>query len=212
MIVCGLTGGIGSGKSTVSALLAERGAVIVDADAIVRELQQPGMPLLDVLAERFGSAIVDVDGVLDRSALAAVAFVDAESVADLNAIVHPAVHTEINRRLADHAATDAVVVLDIPLLEERGRYGMQAVVVVDADPVVAVARLVEQRGMDRTDAERRFAAQLSRKDRRALADRVIDNSGDRDALDSQVDEVWAWMRALKPRSDERSSDLGPQGG
>lgn len=198
MIVCGLTGGIGSGKSTVSAMLAERGAVIVDADLIVRELQQPGTPLLDVLAERFGSAIVDVDGVLDRSALAAVAFVDAESVADLNAIVHPAVRAEINRRLAELAATDSVVVIDIPLLEERGRYGMQAIVVVDVDPVVAVARLVEQRGMDRTDAERRVAAQMSRKERRALADRIIDNSGDREALTTQVDDVWAWMNTLEP--------------
>lgn len=200
MIVCGLTGGIGSGKSTVSALLAERGAVIVDADVIVRELQQPAMPLLDVLAERFGAAIIDVDGALDRSALAAVAFHDAESVGDLNAIVHPAVHTEITRRLAEHAATDAVVVLDIPLLEERGRYGMQGIVVVDVDPAVAVTRLVEQRAMDRADAERRFAAQMSRKERRALADRIIDNSGDREALIAQVDDVWAWMQSMPSQS------------
>lgn len=205
MIVCGLTGGIGSGKSTVAAMLVERGAIVIDADAIVRELQQPGAPLLDVLAERFGRNIIGSDGVLDRSALASTAFADAESVAALNDIVHPAVRAEMARRLGGHDGSDAVVVLDIPLLDERGDYGMAAIVVVDVDPDVAVKRLVHQRNMDPGDAARRIAAQMSRHDRRALADQVIDNSGDQAALAAQVDEVWGWMQTL-PSHEPSTSD------
>ena len=119
MIVVGLTGGIGSGKSTVTELLARRGAVIVDADAIVHELQRPGAPLLDDLAARFGRDIITADGALDRGKLAALVFGDDRAVRDLNAIVHPAVRAEIARRVASHAGTDNVVVLDIPLLTER---------------------------------------------------------------------------------------------
>ena len=116
MILVGLTGGIGSGKSTVSALLAERGAVIVDADAIVKELQQAGTPLLAALAERFGAGIIRADGALDRPALAAIVFADDAALADLNGIVHPAVREEIARRIDAEADTDHVVVLDTPLL------------------------------------------------------------------------------------------------
>jgi dephospho-CoA kinase len=198
MIVVGLTGGIGSGKSTVSRLLARRGAVIVDADAIVHELQQPGAPLLGVLAERFGDEIIGADGELDRPKLAELAFGDPDAVRDLNAIVHPAVREEIARRVAEHAGTNKVVVLDIPLLTDRDTYRMAALVVVDVDPEVAVQRVAADRAMSAEAVRERMARQISREQRLALADRVIDNTGDRAALARQVDDVWAWMHTLPP--------------
>lgn len=126
MILVGLTGGIGSGKSTVSALLAERGAVVVDADAIVRDVQAPGTPVLAAIVERFGSSVLAPDGTLDRQALADVVFHDDAALGDLNALVHPAVGAEIARRLEEAAGTDAVVILDVPLLVESGRDDMGA--------------------------------------------------------------------------------------
>lgn len=198
MIVVGLTGGIGSGKSTVSKLLAERGAVIVDADAIVHELQRPGTPVLAAIAERFGADIIAIDGALDRAKLAEVAFADADSLKALNKIVHPAVQAEMAARVLAEADTDHVVVLDIPLLkaEHRQRNGMVAVLVVDVPVDVAVERVVAQRGMDEADARARIANQIPRDERRALADRVIDNSGDLQSLERQVDDVWAWLQTL----------------
>ena len=198
MILVALTGGIGSGKSTVSALLAERGALVVDADAIVRELQAAGQPLLGQLAERFGPEIIRPDGSLDRAALAAVAFTDDAALADLNAIVHPAVRAEMARRVEAAAGTDQVVVMDIPLLTVHSGYDYAAVLVVDVPVETAVQRLVEARGMDEADARARIAKQITREERVALADRVIDNSGDRAALEAQVDDVWDWVRRLPP--------------
>ncbi|HLM64473.1 MAG TPA: dephospho-CoA kinase [Acidimicrobiales bacterium] len=198
MLVVGLTGGIGSGKSTVSSLLAERGAVVVDADAITRELQRPGTPVFAAMAERFGPGIVAADGTLDRPAIADVVFGDAGALADLNAIVHPAVGGEIVRRLADLQATDCVVVLDVPLLvESANAYPVGGLVVVDVDPEVAVRRLVEHRGMREADVRARMARQADRKERLARADRVVDNSGTPDDLRRQVDEVWAWIATLR---------------
>jgi len=198
MIVVGLTGGIGSGKSTVSRRLAQLGAVIVDADAIVHELQRPGEPLLAVLADRFGPEILTADGALDRAVLAERAFVDDETVSELNALVHPAVRAEIFARVGANAGTGHVVVLDIPLLADRDAYGMAAVVVVDAPTDIAVERVVAQRQMPEADVRARIDRQISRQRRRAIADRVIDNTGDLAELERQVDEIWAWMQTLPP--------------
>ena len=162
MILLGLTGGIGSGKSTVSSMLAAKGAVIIDADAIVKELQEPGQPLLAELAAEFGASILREDGSLDRLALAGIAFADKDKVAALNKIVHPAVGKEMSRRLEEQRATDNVVVLDIPLLAENPREGLCGVIVVDVPVDTAVARLMEQRGFSETDARARIANQTSR--------------------------------------------------
>jgi dephospho-CoA kinase len=187
MLLIGLTGGIGSGKSTVSSLLTARGAVVVDADAITRELQSPGTPVLAAIVERFGAGVLSPDGTLDRQALADVVFVDDEALRDLNAIVHPAVGQEIGRRLTELAATDEVVVLDVPLLVESGRDDLALLVVVDVDPDLAADRLVAHRGMKIEDVRARQARQASREERVARADVVIDNGGDLDALEAQVD-------------------------
>lgn len=198
MVLVGLTGGIGSGKSTVSALLAARGATVIDADAITREVQAPGQPVLAAIVERFGPRVLAADGTLDRQALADVVFAPGadDALADLNALVHPAVGAEIARRLGEAAAGDGVVVLDVPLLVESGRDDMAALLVVDVDPEIALRRLVEQRGMRADDARARMARQASREERRARADLVVDNSGDRAALEAQVDEVWARIQQL----------------
>jgi dephospho-CoA kinase len=196
MILVGLTGGIGSGKSTVSSLLAGHGAVVIDADAITRQLQEPGQPVLEAIVERFGSGVLDRDGRLDRPGLAAIVFSDPEALRALNEIVHPAVGAETARRITAQQGTDHVVVLDVPLLVETGRRGLAAIIVVDVPTDVAVERLVAQRGMSEADARARVAVQASRDDRLAKADIVIDNSGDRDALESRVAEVWDQIRAL----------------
>jgi dephospho-CoA kinase len=197
VLLVGLTGGIGSGKSTVSQLLAERGAVIIDADAIVRELQQPGTPVFDAMVERFGPAIVADDGTLDRAAVASIVFTDEQAKKDLEAIVHPAVGAEMIRRLGEHAGTDRIVVYDVPLLVESGKKGYGAVLVVDVDPDVAVERLVRFRGMSEADARNRIANQVPREQRLAVADRVLDNSGAVEDLAAQVDDVWAFLVALE---------------
>lgn len=197
MLLVGLTGGIGSGKSTVSALLEARGAVVIDADAITRELQEPGQPVLAAMVERFGASILDVDGRLRRQVVADRVFADPEALADLNGIVHPAVGAEIFERLGAEAETDHVVILDVPLLVESGRDDLAALIVVDVDPEVAVERLVAQRGFRAEDARARMARQVSRDERRAKADLVIDNSGTLDDLREQVDAAWTWIEARR---------------
>lgn len=204
MLLVGLTGGIGAGKSTVSAMLAERGAVVVDADQIARDLQLPGSPVLDRMAERFGDHIIRDDGSLDRAAVAAIVFGDSDdakaALADLNAIVHPAMQDEIKRQIAAHADTDRIVVLDFPLLGENPRDDIAATIVVDADPEVAVGRLVEYRGMDEADARNRVASQISREQRLSRADLVVDNSGDHAHLRREVDELWRKLTQLRGRN------------
>lgn len=201
MHLIGLTGGIGSGKSTVSALLAQRGAVIIDADAITRELQQPGTPVFEAMVERFGPTIVAPDGSLDRQAVADIVFNDAAALADLGGIVHPAVGAEIAARLAEQVATDHLVVLDVPLLVESGRDDMAGIVVVDVDPEVAVRRLVDHRGMREDDVRSRMARQVSRRERLARADLVLDNSGTVEDLEAAIEAAW-------PRLVELGADAG----
>jgi len=186
----GLTGGIGSGKSTVSRLLAEHGAVIVDADAIAREVVEPGTPGLAAIVEAFGISILAADGSLDRPALAAVVFADPEARKRLDAIVHPLVRARA-AEVAAAAPADAVVVNDVPLLVETGQAGSyDLVLVVEADPATRVARLV-QRGLTAEDARARMAAQATDEQRRAVADVVLDNSGTPEELEAQVDRFWA---------------------
>jgi dephospho-CoA kinase len=199
VLLVALTGGIGSGKSAVARRLAALGAVIIDADAIVHELQQAGAPLLERLAERFGEHIIRADGSLDRAGLAAIAFHDDRALADLEGIVHPAVRAEIARRIDAERSTDHVVVLDTPLLTVASDHDFAAVVVVDVPVEIAVQRLVQQRGMDEADVRARIAKQLSRDERIAVADRVVDNGGDEVALDAEVDALWAWLEQLSTR-------------
>ncbi len=192
MLLVGLTGGIGAGKSTVADLLAERGAVIVDADEVARAVVEPGQPALAKLVDRFGTGILDTDARLDRAALAKLAFVDDESRRDLEAITHPAINEEFGRRVAD-APGDSIVVLDVPLLaesEQARKRPYQTVIVVEAPREVRLARL-EARGVDRPDAEARMGAQVDDEERRKLATYVVDNAGDRSSLEPQIDEVWA---------------------
>ena len=196
MILVGLTGGIGSGKSTVSAALAARGAVIIDADQITRELQAPGQPLLGELAARFGDGILTAEGALDRPALAAIAFGDADALADLNKIMHPAIGTEIARRIEAAAQTEQIVVMDFALLTENPREGMQGIVVVDVPEETQVERLVRFRGFDEADARARIARQATREARLATADFVIDNGGPVEALAPQIEQLWAWVTSL----------------
>jgi dephospho-CoA kinase len=202
VLLVGLTGGIGSGKSTVAVLLAERGAVVVDADQIAREVVEPGGPAYQPMIERFGPQIVRPDKTLDRAAVAAQAFATPEALVDLNNITHPAIRTVMADRIGEQARTDNVVVVDIPLLAEGGpaAYGLKAVIVVDVPVDVAIQRLVESRGLSESDARARVAAQASREDRRKLADMVIDNAGSRDDLARQIDDVWAWIETLRGRS------------
>jgi dephospho-CoA kinase len=196
MILVGLTGGIGSGKSTVSAALAARGAIIVDADQVVRDVQQPGSPVLLKLAERFGAEVIASDGSLDRAALAGIAFADADALKDLNGIVHPAVGAEMNRQVMENVATDNIVVLDIPLLTENPRDGLQGKIVVDVPVETQVERLVKYRGFDEADARARIARQATRELRLETADFVIDNSAEPGALDEQIDRLWSWLQSL----------------
>ncbi len=198
MVVVGLTGGIGAGKSTVASLLVERGAVLVDADQVAREVVEPGGPAYQPLVDRFGPGILDAEGRIDRPRLAAAAFGDRDSLADLNAITHPVIGAEMLARRDRHAAPGVVVVMDIPLLraEHRDLLSLAAVVVVDAPADVALRRLVEQRGMGEEDARARMAAQPDRAARLEGADEVVDNSGDEAQLRAEVDRVWTRLREL----------------
>ena len=197
MKVVGLTGGIGSGKSTVSALLAERGAVIVDADRVVRELQEPGMPVFDAMVARFGPGIVATDGTLDRQGVAKIVFNDPEALAALNGIVHPAIGAELTARVQAHAGTDRIVVADIPLLNvATSAIAMSAVIVVDVPVETQVERLVRYRGFDEADARARIGNQISREERLATADFVVDNRGDQAALAAQMDALWTWLQTV----------------
>jgi dephospho-CoA kinase len=195
MKLIGLTGAIGSGKSSVSALFERKGAIIIDGDGIAKQLQQQGSPTLQKMVDEFGDILLD-SGELDRAKVAKLVFGDAEMLKRLNAIMHPAIGVEILRQIELNIATDNVVVLDMPLLVENPRDGMSGLVVVDVDPEIAISRLVQFRNMNEEDARRRMASQASREDRLKVADRIIDNSGSPEDLGSQVDDVWDWFATL----------------
>ncbi len=199
MIEVGLTGCIGSGKSTVAAALVARGALLLDADAIVVELQQPGQPVLEAMVAHFGPAILLPDGQLNRQVVAGLVFEDPQELAALNAIVHPAVSAEMAARRRALADRDGVIVADIPLLAEAAaerRQDLAGVIVVDIDPELAVERLVAQQRLTADEARARLARQASRAERLALADFVIDNNGTLDDLHEQVEGCWEWILRL----------------
>ncbi|GAC86209.1 dephospho-CoA kinase [Gordonia paraffinivorans] len=190
MIRLGLTGGIGAGKSTVAKTFVERGAYIIDADKIAREVVEPGTEGLEKLVEAFGSDILSADGSLDRPALAAKAFVDEESRKKLNAITHPLIGAR-TQELLEAAPEDAVVVQDIPLLVENHTAPFfHLVVIVHADEDVRLHRLTTMRGVDEADARARIAAQATEEQRRAVADVWLDNSGTPEELAAAAAEVW----------------------
>jgi dephospho-CoA kinase len=194
MLEVGLTGGIGSGKSVVARLLASYGAIVIDADALAREVVEPGTPGLARVVEEFGAAVLRPDGSLDRDRLAALVFEDEPARKRLNAIVHPLVgHRTVELKAA--AAADAVLVHDVPLLVEGGLASLyDLVVVVDAPEDTQVERLVRLRGMSEEGARARIRAQATRDQRRAVAHVVIDNSGSLEELEAQVRELWEELR------------------
>ncbi|CAL9316060.1 dephospho-CoA kinase [Streptomyces sp. SudanB182_2057] len=190
MLTVGLTGGIGAGKSEVSRLLVEHGAVLIDADRIAREVVAPGTPGLAAVVDAFGPDILAADGGLDRPRLGSIVFADPEKLAVLNSIVHPLVRDR-SRELESAVPEDAVVVHDVPLLTENGLAPLyDVVIVVDASPRTQLDRLVRLRGMTEEDARARMAAQATREQRREIADIVIDNDVPLDALRERVAEVW----------------------
>ncbi|WLW55849.1 dephospho-CoA kinase [Streptomyces sp. YU58] len=201
MLKVGLTGGIGAGKSEVSRLLVECGAVLIDADRIAREVVAPGTPGLAAVVDAFGTEVLTADGGLDRPKLGSIVFADADKLAVLNSIVHPLVGAR-SRELESAAAEDAVVVHDVPLLTENGLAPLyDVVVVVDASPETQLDRLVRLRGMTEQDARARMAAQATREKRREIADIVVDNDVPLEELRRRVRDVWDELvrRAHAPR-------------
>ena len=191
VMLIGLTGGIGAGKSTVAQLFEERGVPIVDADAIARDVVKPGQPALAELVEYFGESILGAGGELNRGKLAEVAFADAESHEALNAIMHPAISAETAKRIDALRGEHSVIVHDVPLLVEAGLAGnYDLTVLVDTPAQIRLQRLTELRGMDPEDAKKRIAAQATDEQRRAACDVALDNSGDIEHLRAQFEEMW----------------------
>jgi dephospho-CoA kinase len=191
-----LAGGVGSGKSTVGRMLAERGAVVIDADAVAREVVEPGTPGLAAIVERFGAGVLQSDGSLDRAGLAAVVFADTQALADLNAITHPLVRTRSDQLFAAVPA-DRICVYEVPLLVEGGPVRTQEfdlVVVVETPMPLRLARLAD-RGLAPDQARARIAAQASDEQRRAVADEVVSNDGTLAELETEVDALWARIQA-----------------
>jgi dephospho-CoA kinase len=200
MILAGLTGGIGSGKSTVSRMLAERGAVVVDADLLAREVVEPGTPGLTEVVRAFGPSVLLADGSLDRAALGSLVFGEPAALARLNGIVHPRIAERTAERIAAARRSGAAVVVhDVALLVENGLAGSYDVVVVVAtDPATQLDRLVRLRGMDPAQAQQRIAAQSSLEAKLAVATHVLRNDGPLDDLSAQVDRLWEQLTSADP--------------
>ena len=204
MIVFGLTGGIGSGKSTVAEMLVTRGAVLIDADEVAHHVVEVGRPAYGRVVNRFGDKVVAPDGSIDRGRLAAAVFNERAALDDLEAIVHPEVRSEISARIAGESGSDHVVVVDIPLLVEKGvpeDYRLAGVLVIDAPADIALERLVNLRQMDPTDAAARIANQATRSERIARADFVIMNMGTLGELTEMVRRAWEWMQRLRVEAE-----------
>ncbi|GII02523.1 dephospho-CoA kinase [Planobispora takensis] len=198
MVKVGLTGGIGSGKSEVSRRLSARGAVVIDADKIAREVVEPGTEGLARVAGVFGEEVIRQDGSLDRERLGSIVFADSEKLAALNGIVHPLVGRRV-AELQEQADDRAIVVYDVPLLAENKLAPMyDVVIVVDASDEVRLERLVRVRGMSEQDARARIAAQAGREERLAIADIVIPNEGSLEELEDRVEEVWRRLSVTTP--------------
>jgi dephospho-CoA kinase len=205
----GLTGGIGAGKSEVSRRLAAQGAVVIDADAIAREVVAPGTAGLAEVVAAFGTGVLRPDGSLDRPRLGEIVFADAGLRAKLNAIIHPLVGTRM-RELEEAAGQGAIVVHDVPLIAENNLVSTyDLIVVVDVPPRIQLDRLVRHRGMTREQAKARIAAQASREQRLAIAGIVIDNSGSLAELDRQVGELWAELRRAQAALEEQDGQDEP---
>lgn len=195
MLRVGLTGGIASGKTTVSNGLRRHGAVVIDADVLAREVVEPGTPGLTAVVDRFGPRVLTAAGHLDRKALGQIVFADDQARRDLEAIIHPAVRARAAQLEAD-AAPDAVIVHVIPLLVETGQHDdFDVLVVVDAEPGSQLDRLQQRNGLDPEAAQARIAAQAARHERLAVADIILDNTAERDSLDRQIDRLWVELRA-----------------
>lgn len=206
MLNVGLTGGIGAGKSEVTRRFAERGATVIDADALAREVVDVGTPGLAAVVAEFGDGVLAPDGSLDREKVAGIVFADADALQRLNNIVHPAIAERVMTLMAEGDANnpDGVMINDVPLIVESGvaeRY--EVIVVVDAPVETQLARLTELRGMTEADAKARMAKQASREDRRAIATYVIDNDGDLESLDAQVEHVWGELVRLALEKSQR---------
>ncbi|PSM42329.1 dephospho-CoA kinase [Streptomyces dioscori] len=206
MLKVGLTGGIGAGKSEVSRLLVEHGAVLIDADRIAREVVAPGTPGLAAVVDAFGKEVLTADGTLDRPKLGSIVFADPDRLAVLNSIVHPLVGAR-SRELEEAVSADSVVVHDVPLLTENGLAKLyDLVIVVDAGTETQLDRLVRLRGMTEEDARARMAAQATREERREIADVVIDNDVPLEDLRRRVRDVWADLeRRARPAGEQQAS-------
>lgn len=203
----GLAGGIGCGKSTVGAALRARGAVSIDVDQLSRDLQEPGQPLFDEIVARWGDGILGPDGRLDRAALGKIVFADKEQLAELTAMAAPHTENELVARANAHQGTDQVVVAEAAQYLSK-IYGLEAIILVDTPPDIALDRLINQRGMDPVDAETRIKAQLPRELRAKFADYVLDNSGDAEQLEKHLDDLWAFILAT-PDADPRVERTPP---
>lgn len=185
----------------MSAELARRGAIVIDADLVVRELQSPGGAVLAAMVEHFGNDILADDGTLNRQAVADIVFNDPEQLKALNAIVHPKVGEEIDSRIEAQRDTDNVVILDVPLLVESKAYETEGIIVVDTDPEIAVQRLVEFRGFNADDARARMKLQATREERRAVAAFIVPNDGTQEELMAHIEECWAWIQSKRNNAD-----------